>query len=249
MCLLRGLGWLLVLASLPTLASCAVADTRLDDGFIPGEGGVDVGGDVHSDGGKDTNGSGTDTSTSGTDTRPGGTDTGTGGSDTKPSGDTGSSTDTSTGTDSGATCTVADVTMCASSTAMGSVSGDTGAGVKTATGSNGQWLKIDVTEDDSSIFSSKDLKVKITLDSPTGENFDLYVYEGKEKGDGGGIECTLVAGSSTLSSSSDVVSLGWADNHPVGGHDDSRTLSIEVRPAGEPCDPTATWSLKVEGNK
>ena len=149
----------------------------------------------------------------------------------------------------GATCVVADVSMCASSTSMGSVSGDTGAGVKTATGSNGQWLKIDVTENDSSLFSSVDLKVRITLDSPAGENFDLYVYMGKTKADGGGIECTTVAGSSTLATGQDVVSLGWPDKRPIGGSDDSRTLSIEVRPAGEPCDASATWTLTVLGHK
>ena len=251
--LLRGLGW--VLTPLVTLPSCAVADTRLDDGLIvPGDGGF---GDGRSDGGegKDSGGTGIDSGTPGKDSGGGGTDTGGSGADTGGSGtDTGGGddggTDTTTGTDGGgATCVVADVSMCASSTSMGSVSGDTGSGVKTATGSNGQWLKIDVTENDSSLFSSVDLKVRITLDSPAGENFDLYVYMGKTKADGGGIECTTVAGSSTLATGQDVVSLGWPDKRPIGGSDDSRTLSIEVRPAGEPCDASATWTLTVLGHR
>ncbi|MEO7097429.1 MAG: hypothetical protein ABI175_29480 [Polyangiales bacterium] len=250
--LLHRLGWVLAPLASAAALSCAVADTRLDDGVIvPGDGG---GGDARVDGaGKDSGGVGTDTSTPGKDSSTPGVDTGGGGTDTGGGGtDTGGGgTDTSTGTDTGggSKCTVADVSMCASSTTMGSVSGDTGSGTKTATGSDGQWLQINVTEDDSGIFSSKDLKVKITLDSPAGENFDLYVYQGKDKGDGGGLECTTVAGSSTLSSGSDAVSLNWNDNHPVGGHDDTRTITIEVRPAGDPCDPSATWTLTVAGNK
>ena len=242
---LRGLGCLFVPAvTLATLPSCAVADTRLDDGLVLP---IDGGGDGSFDGGngKDTGGGGSDTGGGGKDTGSsgsdgGGSDTGGGGSDT--------ATD-DVGTDTGSTCITADAALCSSATTMGGVSGDTGSDTKTATGTNGQWLVVTVSENDSSLFSSKDLKVKITLDSPSGENFDLYVYEGKTVADGGGIECSTVAGSSTLSSSSDVVSLGWSDKRPIGGSDDTRTLSIEVRPAGEPCDPSATWTVTVAGNK
>lgn len=243
--LLGCLGCLLV--PLVTLPSCAVADTRLDDGqVLPVDGGGT--GDAHVDGGN-----GKDTGSTSGDTGSGGKDTGSGGSDSGGGSDTGGGSDSGgsdTGTDSGGgTCITADVSLCSSATTMGGVSGDTGAVTKTATGSNGQWLVVTITEDDSSLFTSKDLKVQITLDSPTGENFDLYVYEGKTVADGGGIECSTVAGSSTLSSSSDVVNLGWSDKRPIGGSDDTRTISIEVRPAGEPCDPSATWTVTVAGNK
>jgi hypothetical protein len=130
---------------------------------------------------------------------------------------------------------------------MTNVSGDTGSGSSTASGSNGEFLRIYVTEDDSSIFTTVDLSARITLTSPPGENFDLYVYEGPLAGDGGGVECTTVAGSSTTSGV-DVVNLKWPDEHPIGGHDDSRNLSIEVRPVSTTCDPSAKWTLKVEGH-
>jgi hypothetical protein len=147
-------------------------------------------------------------------------------------------------------CTTLTAADCVSAAlSMASVSGDTGADVRTATGSDSSWYHVTVTENDSSLFSSVDLKVTITLSSPSGENFDLYVCMGKAKGDGGGIECTTVARSSTSSSGDDVVSLTWPDNRPIGGFDDTKVLSIEVRAMSATCDPSLTWSLKVEGHK
>jgi hypothetical protein len=130
---------------------------------------------------------------------------------------------------------------------MSGVSGDTG-GSAFASGTDSKFLRIRVSEDDSSLFSGKDLRARITLTS-TGKNFDLYVYMGKTVGDGGGFECTTVKSSSTESlGTPDVVALTWADNRPVGGHDDTRFLSIEVRAVDSSCDG-ASWSLTVEGDK
>jgi hypothetical protein len=130
---------------------------------------------------------------------------------------------------------------------MTSISGDKG-GTATSSGTDSKFLRIRVSEDDSSLLSSKDLKARITLTS-TGGNFDLYVYRGNTVGDGGGVECTTVTSSSTEAAGSpDVVALTWNDNRPVGGHDDTRLLTIEVRAADSSC-AGASWSLTVEGNK
>lgn len=170
--------------------------------------------------------------------------------DTGSAVDTGSTTDTGGATDTGTTaCTTLGAAECkASAEVLAAISGDTGSPSATRTGSDAAFFRVTITEDDSSLLSSKDLKVRITLDSPAGENFDLYVYKGKAKGDGGAVECATVAKSSTTTGS-DVVTLSWSDNRPIGGFDDSTPLSIEVRPTGTTCDPSLTWTLKIEGNK
>ncbi len=199
-----------------------------------------------------------DTGGPSSDTGSGSTDTGTtfdSGSLDTGSADTGSpdTTVTDTGvtdTGTGEPCTVLGPSDCKSSaTILSSISGDTGKGVATRTGSNSAWFRVMITEDDSSVFSTVKLNVRITLDSPPGGNFDLYVYKGKAKGAGGAIECSAVASSSTSTLASDVVALDWSDTHPIGGYDDSTPISIEVRPVGTSCPTTDTWTLTVEGHK
>ena len=228
------------LISATFLVGCAVADGDVD-GIAP-KGRVDGGGFEEED--EDTGSSSTtDTGSSST--------LDTGSSSTL---DTGSSSTEDTGsspggdTSSGTPCSTVSSSDCMSSyESMTAVSGDTG-GTATTTGTDSKFLRIRVSEDDSALFSSKDLKARVTLTS-TGANFDLYVYRGATAGDGGAIECTAVTSSSTEAlGTPDVVALTWTDNRPIGGHDDTRYLSIEVRAAGSSC-AGASWTLKVEGNK
>jgi hypothetical protein len=165
--------------------------------------------------------------------------------------DSGSTTDTGGTTEdaTGTPCTSLSSSDCSSgATNLGSVSGDTGSGVKTATGTDNQFLRVKVTEDDSSILSSKDLHVRVTLSSTDPANFDLYLYLGSTVADGGSVECTSVKDSSTVSGSDDVIEETWKDNHPIGGSDDGRWVTIEVRSATPTCTG-ASWSLTVAGNK
>ena len=79
-----------------------------------------------------------------------------------------------------------------------------------------------------------------TLKSPPGMPFDLYVYTG----DASSPNClaTPVLGSGTPESVSDQ----WPD---VVFQDDSRWITFEVRSvSGQPCTPTAKWTLTVVGN-
>jgi hypothetical protein len=220
---------------------CAVASDELD----PSDGGKkkDTGYVLEDSGDDDTaddqdsassaDSSSTDTGTSSTD---GGDDTAT--DDTSSAGDT-----------SGTPCTVLSSSDCSGgATNLGSVSGDKNADVKTATGTDNQFLRVKVTEDDSSILSSKDLHVRVTLSSTDPANFDLYVYLGSTIADGGSVECSSVKDSSTVSGSDDVIEETWKDNHPIGGSDDGRYVTIEVRSATPTCTG-ASWSLTVEGNK
>ncbi len=225
---------------------CAVADTSIDG--IPGK---DGGADARHDsgiGGADTGGNADSNIFPTEDTSPRVDTGGGGGDDTGGGGD-----DASTGTDTGgggSLCAASDPSACPGATSIGKVSGDTGGDTVTSTGTDSGWVTVKVSEDDSSLFSSKDLRVQLTLTSPSSENFDLYVYEGKTVKDGGGVECSSVAGSSTNAGTTDVVNLTWSDNHPIGGADDTRTITVEVRAAsGVKCDGTSSWTIKVEGNK
>lgn len=232
-------------------SGCAVGGEDIEDGLTSKK---DGGGDGSHDtaGGSDTGGpdGGTGKDTGAT---PDTGSTDTGATPDTGSGDTGS-TDTGSGdtgtVDTGTPCTTLGATECKSSAeVLAAISGDTGSGTAVKSGSDGAFFRVTITEDDSSLLSSKDLKVRISLASPPGANFDLYVYKGKAKGDGGAVECATVAKSSTLTGGTDVVSLTWNDNRPIGGFDDSTPLSIEVRPTGTKCDPADTWTLTVEGNK
>lgn len=207
------------------------ADTRRNDGSAP----EDTSAPEDSTSATADSGStaSKDSSTPTTDTGSAATDTGSGATDTGPS---------------GTKCTSLGSAECAGSfTDLGSVSGDKGANVKTASGSDSQWFHVRVTEDDASLLSSVDLRARITL-APSAGNFDLYVYKGKTVADGGGIECSTVYLSSTNPTGDDVLSAKWNDNRPIGGSDDTRTLSIEVRATDAICTG-ASWTLKVEGNK
>lgn len=179
------------------------------------------------------------------DSAPG--DTGSGDTSGDTSGDVvidDSSSDTPIGDGSGPPCTPTTKAMCSSSAApISPVSGDTGKDVSTASGSDGEWLRVDVTENDSSIFGHA-VSVRFTLTSPPGENFDLFVYEGPTAASGGGFECSTVSGSSTTSGV-DTVRVTWSDTL---ASDDSKTVSVEVRPASPVCDPSQKWTLKVEGD-
>jgi hypothetical protein len=87
------------------------------------------------------------------------------------------------------------------------------------------------------------LSFKATLTSPPGITFQLFAY----KGSGSGPNCGATPTAGTGSPS--VVDKTWPDNW---GSDDSTWYVLEIRhiSGGEnaACDPSATWSLSVDGN-
>jgi len=144
----------------------------------------------------------------------------------------------------------APVNMCASSatcqTAMdlGSVSGDTGSGMKTASGYQAAWYRVRVTEDDSSPLGVK-LSVTAQLASPASSNYDVLVYvnTGSDV-----VECATPSGTLTTSGTTDAVRLLWGEGTIANNSDDSRTVSIEIRPITGGCAPAQPWQLTIIGN-
>jgi len=108
------------------------------------------------------------------------------------------------------------------------------------TGATSQWFAIEFTEDDDSIFP-QDLSFTATLTSPPGETFQLFAYQGSLSGP----DCTASANPGSSGSPS-VIDLTWTDHL---GSDDSLWFILEVRHVStEACDPSATWSLTIEGD-
>ncbi len=174
-------------------------------------------------------------------------------------GDSSSGSDTGSGTgDAGATDTgavdasndsgpgpsCASPNTCPASQDLGSVSGDTGSGTRTSSATTSKWLKVRITEDDDGIIGSK-LKVRISLSSPPGSNFDLYAYL---PGGSSGVLCTGPTSSSTNSGAPDEVTFDWGEGLVPNGSDDSRNVSIEVRHVSGTCAAGQSWTLTVRGN-
>ena len=141
------------------------------------------------------------------------------------------------------TCTSG--STCATAMSLGSVSGDTGQATVQGSGFQSAWFSVRVTEDDSGVFATP-MNLTVQLTSPASTNFDLFLYvnEGSDV-----IECTTPTASSTNTGTSDQAHLTWGETGTfANGNDDSRTVSIEVRPISGQCSAGATYQLVVTGD-
>jgi hypothetical protein len=128
---------------------------------------------------------------------------------------------------------------------IGTVSGDTGSDVLTTKGTKSQWVKVRVTEDNSSFFGQQ-LKVKAELASPTGTNYDLHVYVDHAADT---VSCTTVSSESKLGPGQiDQVIENWGEGTLGNGSLDDRTVSIYVENVSGLCGAPHEWTLTVSGN-
>jgi hypothetical protein len=141
--------------------------------------------------------------------------------------------------------TCAGTDTCQTATMLGSVSGDTQNQKLTTSGHLGAWYRVRVTEDDDGIGGRK-LRVTAKLTSPATPMFDVFVYvnTGSDQ-----IECSTTTGTVTTDGNTKQVRAVWGEGTIANGSDDSRNVSIEIRPlAANGCSPAAQWQLEVEGN-
>lgn len=152
------------------------------------------------------------------------------------------------GTTDGGTGQCVAPNTCVGGITMTPVSGDKNADTSTQTGSTSRWLTIRVSEDDSSILDGKKLKLKLTLTSPPGTNFDLRVFLAD---DGSGKKCPPDAPdrTSNVVSGQDTASLEWGEGFIPNGSNDDRNVSIEVVHVSGTCTTGQNWTLLAEGNK
>lgn len=133
---------------------------------------------------------------------------------------------------------------CAAAMDIGSVSGDSGNPMVTASGYQSGWFRVRVTEDDSSPIGTP-MNVTVQLMSPPGTNYDLYLYvnTGSDV-----VECNSISGSGMSTQQLDSVSLSWGEGTVANGSDDTRSVSIEVRPVSGPCTMSQPYQLTVLGD-
>jgi hypothetical protein len=141
-----------------------------------------------------------------------------------------------------ATCTTS--ATCATATMLAGIGGDEdGASQSSASGYQAAWYSIRVSETDSGPLADP-MSMQTTLTSPSSAMFDLFVYIDTGNDD---VDCTTPTGSVTTNGTSETSSIEWGETGTFANDsDDSRTVSIEVRPkSGDACSPSAPWSISI----
>lgn len=135
------------------------------------------------------------------------------------------------------------VDTCNGASGLGLVSGDTGSQTLGTSGSEPTWVEFQVTENDDSLVGSQ-LSFTVTLLSPAGNDFDLYVYRSAA---GGASGCNGMMQQSMSTGSEDAVSMTWGEGVVPNGLDDGVWVAVEIREKNDVC-AAQEWVLEVEGN-
>ena len=126
--------------------------------------------------------------------------------------------------------------VCSSASYMGSVSGDSGSDSKTYVGRGERYLKLSVTENNSSWYERHELSATLTLNVPDGTNYNLSVWCDA---------CSTSAGSSSSSGSTDeVVRVRWDEN--FFSSESGRDIYIKVTYSS--ANICSEWTLNALGN-
>lgn len=133
---------------------------------------------------------------------------------------------------------------CAAAAGLGSVSGDEGSPILEFEGWEPRWLEFQVTENNDDIIG-EELTFTVTLTSPPGYDFDIYVERGLAGASAG---CGGIAASSISVGAVDTVSMDWGEDLIPNGVSDTSWISVEIVPKDDVCDPAGVWTLEVEGD-
>jgi hypothetical protein len=133
---------------------------------------------------------------------------------------------------------------CQTALTLGTVSGDTGNAKLSAMGTQSAWFRVRVTENDNNA-PGLTLRVGAKLTSPSAVDFDVFVYVnvGSDV-----IECSTTVGTTTTTGTINEDRAEWGEGFVPNGSDDSRNVSIEVRPIAGSCSAAQQWQLDIEGN-
>ena len=151
---------------------------------------------------------------------------------------------TSESSSEGGAMTCMNMLGCTTAMVLGVVSGDENSDTLHASGSEPTWVTFRVTENNEDI-SGEALSFMATLTSPPGYDFDLYAYRGSEGGMSG---CGGVSDESTGVGMLDVVDMNWGEGAVANGGDESAWVALQIEVKNGMCDPTAEWTLEVEGD-
>ncbi len=133
---------------------------------------------------------------------------------------------------------------CPTASGLGGVSGDENSAGLDANGQLPTWVEFEVSEDDSSVFGSG-MSFTVTLSSPPGADFDLFVYRSAEGGSSG---CGGQMQQSTNAGGFDSVSMSWGEGGVANNSDDGVWVAVEIRAKNDICAPPGEWTLVVSGN-
>ena len=132
---------------------------------------------------------------------------------------------------------------CETAEVIGMVSGDEASDAIGISGADATWITFQVTEDNDAVVGES-LSFTVTLSSPPGVDYDLYVYRGAP---GGPTGCSGVLDSSTSASPTDVVHMSWGEAGVANGIDDRAWVAVEVVPK-DTCPDGSQWTLDVDGD-
>lgn len=135
--------------------------------------------------------------------------------------------------------------MCSMAIYHGALSGDVSMDPNSLTINDDEptWITVQVDEDDDDLLGNN-MRFTATLTSPSGYDFDLFVYH-RPLSDGDGCAGTLDSSESV--GLVDVVTLTWGEELVANGVDDARWIAIEIVPKAGLCDPGQQWELVLEG--
>lgn len=138
----------------------------------------------------------------------------------------------------------ASAATCQTAIALGSVSGDTSNIKLNTSGHQSAWFRVRVTEDNDD-FPGLALRVGAKLTSPGTNDYDVIVYvnAGSDV-----VECNTTVGTTTTAGTVNENLAEWGETTIPNGSDDSRNVSIEIRPIGTNCAAANQWQLEVQGN-
>lgn len=128
---------------------------------------------------------------------------------------------------------------CSEADDLGTVMGDSGADERSRQGSGSAWFAVDVVETSSSAIGYA-LKLKATLVSPQGENYDLFIHGDRCGG-------TVEGESTQPAGSTDSALVSWGEGAIGNNKIDTRRMFIEVRHVSGACG-SGKWTLLVSGN-
>jgi len=134
-------------------------------------------------------------------------------------------------------------TTCNSADTIGGVSGDSATPPLTETGTEPIWVQVEVSENDSGVFSN-DMQVTVSLQS-SGGDWDLKAFlggPGDANGCGGAEQRSETDGV-------DTISYTWGESGTFANNvDDSTFVAVEIFPKEGVCAAGSSWTLTVTGN-
>jgi hypothetical protein len=134
---------------------------------------------------------------------------------------------------------------CVTAMMLGEVSGDTNSPKLTASGYQSAWYRVRVTEDYNDPLDGEALRLSAKLTSPTGVDFDVFVYRGPNANTA---ECAAPSGTVTTNGTVNEARLEWGEGADPNGVNDVALISIEIRPISGACASTKQWQLEVQGD-